>query len=299
MQPLVSVIIPTYNRSELLKRAAESVLNQTFTNLECIIVDDASTDNTKDIVTEFDDDRIIYLKHEENKHVSAARNTGINRAQGKYVAFLDDDDMWLPTKLERQVQLLESLDETVGFVYCWMNYYDGDTLVQERLPTLRGDIFEKALASQPIGNASTLLVRKKCIEDIGGFDTNLLRGNDGDFIRRLCHSYKVDYIPEVLVKYFVNHGKKRITRSNEEGIRRNIIGQKAKLEKFGNLNLDFPKQYSSILANIAASQCQLQNYKEAMTTFLEALKTSPFNFKIYRKILVSIKFIISKLFKDG
>ena len=122
MSPLVSVIIPTHNRADLVPLAIQSVLQQTYTNLECIVVDDASTDNTEETVRTIIDERIIYLRHENNKHASAARNTGIKYARGEFIAFLDDDDEWLPTKLEKQVPFLLNLHEKVGMIYCWMDY---------------------------------------------------------------------------------------------------------------------------------------------------------------------------------
>ena len=103
--PTVSVIIPTYNRAHLVDRAIQSVLNQTYKDFELIIVDDGSTDNTEDIIKEFQkkDERIKYIRHEENRGGSAARNTGIKAAKGEYIAFLDSDDEWLPIKLGRQI----------------------------------------------------------------------------------------------------------------------------------------------------------------------------------------------------
>ena len=102
--PTVSVVIPTYNRADLLPRAIRSVLSQTYWNCELIIVDDCSTDNTREVVSTWTDSRIRYIRHPENRHQSGAINTGIEHARGQYVAFLDDDDEWMPTKLEKQVR---------------------------------------------------------------------------------------------------------------------------------------------------------------------------------------------------
>ena len=113
---LVSVIIPTYNRKRLLSRAVKSVLNQSYSNLECIIVDDASSDETREVINSFQDDRIIYFRHEENKGASAARNTGIKKSQGEFIAFLDDDDLWFPEKLNKQLNKIES--SNCDFVMC-------------------------------------------------------------------------------------------------------------------------------------------------------------------------------------
>src|SRR5215510_16389067 len=115
--PAVSVIIPTYNRAEFLRLAITSVLNQTFQDFEIIVVDDASEDHTHEVVSDFSDKRIKYIRHEANKRVSAARNTGVLSASGDYIAFLDDDDEWLPRTLQMQVALLEDSTSIVGGVY--------------------------------------------------------------------------------------------------------------------------------------------------------------------------------------
>ncbi len=250
--PLVSVIIPTHNRANLAHRAIESVLAQTYSNLECIVVDDASTDRTEDTIRAIKDDRLVYVRHKENKHASAARNTGISRYRGDLVAFLDDDDEWLPTKLERQVTLLQSLSEKYGMVYCWMDYFDQEgKLLHEHHPTLKGYVFPYLLDAQRLGGCPTLLVRHSVIERIGGFDETLPRGNDGDFIRRVCQKYEVDFVPEVLVKVHMGHGKKRIGDYDKEGIQNAITGEQAKLEKFSKELEGLPNIHASILLKIA------------------------------------------------
>src|SRR5712692_9764325 len=115
--PKASVITPTYNRADFLRVAIASVLNQTFQDLEIIVVDDASSDRTAEVVRRFTDELIKYIRHDINKGGSAARNTGIKNSTGAYVAFLDDDDEWLPEKLGMQVDLLENSPAEVGGVY--------------------------------------------------------------------------------------------------------------------------------------------------------------------------------------
>ena len=114
--PFFTVVIPTYNRSNLLKRAVVSVLDQTFDDFEIIIIDDHSTDDTCSVVSSFSDPRIKYAINHRKKGACGARNTGIFVAKGKWVAFLDDDDVWLPDKLEYQYELAQNVDETVGLI---------------------------------------------------------------------------------------------------------------------------------------------------------------------------------------
>ena len=123
MSPKVSIIIPTYNRADVITRALNSVLAQTETNYEVIIVDDASTDETKQIIESYLDPRIRYLRHDKNKYAAAARNTGMEKATGQYIAFLDSDDEWVPTKLHAQLQIMDSRDDSWGCIYSGARIY--------------------------------------------------------------------------------------------------------------------------------------------------------------------------------
>lgn len=289
---LVSVIIPTHNRADLVVRSIRSVLAQTYRNLECIVVDDASTDSTPDAVQAIQDPRLIYLRHEQSKHASATRNTGIAAATGEYIAFLDDDDEWLPEKLEKQVALLRTLPAKVGMVYCWMDYYDNETFVSTRRPTLRGSIFDQVLDEQRIGNCSTLLVRRAVIATVRGFDERLPRGNDGDFIRRVCLTYQVDVVLQALVKCYVGHGFARITANDREGMLNAINSQKDKLAKFAEQLPRYPRQTAHIYALIGESYAQLRELGQAAYWFGRALATSPASRGIYTRLIRSLKHVM-------
>jgi glycosyltransferase involved in cell wall biosynthesis len=271
--PTVSVIIPTYNRAEILTRSVKSVLNQTFEDIEVIVVDDASEDHTGCVIGDLNDDRIKYVRHQENQHVSAARNTGIELAKGEYIAFLDDDDCWLPGKLEQQVSAIKNQPD-IGMVYCWMSYQrDGEEL-REYAPALRGDIFAETLVGQPIGNVSTLLVRSSVIEEVGGFDEGLARGNDGDFIRRVAKSYNIDYVPEVLVIYSVGHGADRITTNDYDGIRNAIRGERTKLNKFETDLSHHPRAKAIIYARIAYRHAQIGDWSLSILNAVKSIMIS-------------------------
>ena len=194
-----------------MQRAIASVIGQSYSNLECIIVDDGSSDNTKQIFNSINDNRLVYIEHDENMGASAARNTGIKHSRGDFIAFLDDDDEWIIDKLEKQVALLLKSTQNIGLIYSWMRYMKDEKELYESNPKLKGYIFNDMLDKQAIGNSSTLLVRRRVIDTIGGFDESLPRGNDGDFIRRVCRKYEVDFIPKVLVKVYIAHGKDRIS----------------------------------------------------------------------------------------
>jgi len=213
--PTVSVVISAYNRPKHLKRAIGSVLNQRFEDFELIVVDDGSTNDIRVVVEGFDDPRVRYLAHRTNKGGSAARNTGIEASQGKYVAFLDDDDEWHPHKLDRQVECLEGRSDEWVAAYCDFRVVrPGDGLGsrlrkhinevwsggqrsrleggKELIPTvLRGQL--------PLGGASTLMIQRNAIDQLGGFDPGFQRHQDWEFLIRLLRIGKLAYVDELLV----------------------------------------------------------------------------------------------------
>jgi len=293
MKASVSVIIPTCNRSTLVTRAIESVLSQTYTDFECIIVDDASNDNTYEVVNSYSDDRLICFRHDTNLGASAARNTGIKHSKGNFIAFLDDDDEWLSTKLEKQVKLIRSLSDKVGMIHCWMDYFgQNGRIIKEHHSVLRGHVFPCVIDRQRMGGCPTLLVRRKVIERIGWFDESLPRGNDGDFIRRVCRQYEVDYVPEVLVKVYTNHGDERISDKNKKSIMNALKGQKIKLEKFSRELSQLPKQKANIYVYIGNHYAELGVISKALNNYLKAIYLVPYQKHLYkiffRKLLFSI-----------
>lgn len=288
--PLISVCIATHNRALLLPRAIRSVLGQTYRNLECIVVDDASTDNTSEIVKSFArDERLIYIRHEENRHVSATRNTGIDHANGKFVAFLDDDDIWLPSKLETQVHLILRLPEKVGLVYCWMDRYDNkENLLREHHPMYRGYVFPHVLDQQRLGGCPTLLVRRTVVQGVR-FDESLRRGDDADFIRRVCRQYEVDFVPEPLVKVYENHGHERLSEDTRKGDEATVHEHLAIIDKFQHDLRLYPKQAAHIYAILANFSSRIGAWRQCFCYFGKALLTYPLARNIYAQMRNCIK----------
>jgi len=280
--PLVSVIIPTHNRAHLLPRAISSVLGQSYHHLECIVVDDGSTDETARVVKELTDHRLVYLCHETNRHASAARNTGMAHSNGEVIAFLDDDDEWLANKLEKQVVFLSGLPENVGMVYCWMDYFDQHgNLIREHHPRLRGYVFPHVLDAQRLGGCPTLLVRREVVVDVRGFDESLPRGNDGDFIRRVCRKYLVDFVPEVLVHVHVGH-RGRISGSSPQDLYNAIIGGETKLQKFGRELKKLPEAHTNILLKLAVTYQGLGNNRRALFYIWRAARVGACEIRVCR-----------------
>jgi len=184
----------------LLKRAIESVMQQTFVDFELIVVDDDPLATSRAVVTECSDPRVRYLLRSKNGGASAAQNTGIAASGGRYVAFLDDDDVWSQTKLEKQVAMLENRPSSVGMVYCGFAITDGEgrTLLIHP-PKHRGRLsLEQTFAW--ITQSSTMVVQRDVLQAIGGFDEALAVHDDSDLNIRLAQSCPLDYVDEILVQ---------------------------------------------------------------------------------------------------
>jgi len=204
--PTVSVIIPTYNRAHLIGRAIQSVLNQTYRDFEIIIVDDGSTDNTEEVIKEFQkrDERIRYIKHERNKGYPKTLNTGIKAAKGEYIAFQDDDDEWLPEKLEKQMRVFENAPAKVGVVYTGFWRIENNKKIYIPFFWVKqkeGNIHEELLKGNFIGTPAAL-VRKECFEKVGGFDTKLPYLQDWELWIRISKCYQFRYIDSSLLNSF-------------------------------------------------------------------------------------------------
>ena len=212
MIPLVSVIIPTYKRSNYIIRAINSVINQTYKNIEIIVVDDNELNDEFSIETEnklkkfIINKQIIYIKHLYNKGVSAARNTGIEIAKGKYIAFLDDDDEFYPDKTKLQLDIFNNSREDLGLVYGACLKIDFDNNFKEIIhPKIDGDVHD-ILGINYIGSPSIVMVTKTALNKINGFDINLDHKEDIDLYYRISEFYKVSYTNEIVAKYNLHSG---------------------------------------------------------------------------------------------
>lgn len=197
-QPLVSIIIPTYNKEEYIKKALESVLNQTYKEIEVIVIDDGSIDNTQEIVKSFNNTRIIYI-WQENKGAAAARNTGIKKAQGKYIAFLDSDDLWLKEKLEKQVRFLEENPE-MGLLGtgCYQINYKREIMGKKIFPT-KNKVLQGILIKYNPFIQSSVMVRKEVFDKIDSYDESFSQSEDYELWLRIAKYYKIANLPELLV----------------------------------------------------------------------------------------------------
>jgi len=201
-KPKVSVILPTFNRAKYLDRAISSVLSQSFYDFELIIVDDASTDNTEEIVELFRDERIIYVKNPRNLGGAAARNVGIRIAKGEFIAFQDSDDLWHPDKLEIQMKVFENEEEDVAVVYTAFIRKVGDKEFIVPPPSVKkteGYIYKELLTHINFVGTPTAVVRKTALEDVGYFDERFPRLQDWDLFLRLAKKYRFKFIKKPLL----------------------------------------------------------------------------------------------------
>lgn len=291
---LVSVVIPTYNRADLVREAIQSVLDQTYQNFEIIVVDDGSTDGTEQVLAPYKD-KIIYI-YQENQGGAAARNTGINRAKGKYIAFLDSDDLWFPQKLEKQVEILDK-NQDISVVYSNIIKIDENNKIigrgskGNRFPS--GYIFHEVLLRKTAcAFLQTMLVRKKCFEQIGYLDEELKKSHDRDMIIRLAKSYKMHGIKEPLTKFRLHDLTPCLAKMGMED--REYYESRILDKIFSN----YGKNLSDKLRKQIISNHHLRiglgylnregNCVAARKRFLLSLSNNPFNLKAFKYFALSL-----------
>lgn len=215
---LVSVIIPTYKRSNMLRKAIDTTLEQTYKNIELIIVND-NIPNDKysielyDLINSYSDERLCLVEQEKHINGAAARNAGIRKAHGEFIAFQDDDDYWEKTKIEEQVKILSCLDESWGAVSCLMRFYSDGKLVRSCLPYHDGDVAFDVMSLRIGLGTGAVLIRRTALDQSGYFDESLKRHQDLQLFACLCSKYKV----KLVTKYLHNREiKDNTNRPNAE-----------------------------------------------------------------------------------
>lgn len=294
---LISVIIPTYKRPlAMLKRALNSVLSQTYQSIEIIIVDDSPSDfeerdNIKRYIDELDNEKIIYIQHPKNMGGCAARNTGILKSNGEYIAFLDDDDEWLADKLDKQLNFL--IQKRADMVYCsWIMCINkkGKKMKKIRKLPPPGDktIYESLLFKNYIGSTSFVLVKRKCFDKCGMFNTKLKSCQDWDMWLRISKSFNVVYLDYPLVKYYI-HDLGRITTNHSN----QISGHEEILDIYMDELKKYPMALQSQLYKLSLSYSDQKLYKKSLNTWWNA---TMINKKNIPTITVSLLKILKRRF---
>lgn len=263
---MISVIIPTYNREKTLYRSVKSVLNQSFQNIELIIVDDGSTDNTEKLVRGLQDNRIRYIRHAEQMGACAARNTGIRAAHGEYISFQDSDDFWYPEKLDRQLQVLKVLEADICFCRMRRNSSDGTVTVNYPKKLAAGIVPYETLISHCHASTQTIFARAEVCQKYE-FDTALKSLQDYDWNIRAGSTNKVVYVDEVLVEVFLQNDS--ITSSDPV---KKAAGYKALLQKHISLCEKYPSFYGKMMDMIGMQRVRMK--EQGIEEFHKAYKAT-------------------------
>ena len=284
--PKVSVIIPCYNGEKFIGEAIESVLNQTYQDFEIIIVDDGSTDNSKTVIEHYlDDKRVSYFQHQENRGIARTRNSGIKRAKGEYIAFLDNDDIWLSSKLEEQLALFSTSE--VGLVCCGMLFFDesgaisvfnpGSTFSQER--TL------KTLFIKPSNSGSVMCFRRACLDSVGWFDVRYTGWDDYELLMRAATKFQIRYTGTPLIK-------KRI-HAVSESVRKKDVLRDEYISSILNKIIEYHpflkqhrrKKMAQLYMGQAQSAFKRRETGETIRYLIKSITNHPLSLRIYVLLL--------------
>lgn len=285
--PAFSVVLATYNRSSLVGRAIRSVLNQTFTDFELIIVDDGSADETSKVVQSFDDNRIKYVQLAENVGQPAAKNIGLRRTQGKYLTIIDSDDEFLPGFLEEVHDLLSAAGDSFGFAFVnnirVRDTENGEVLVRKVpwMPPESRDNYLYFLNTRLGGTGYGLTIRRECLDEVGGFDEVLASVIDKDLIIRLAEKYGCKVSPRYLYKTHLHEGG-RITDQHRTKI--------ASYKRIYAKHIDTLNENPNIKAQAQYKMAWLHHRvgDEALRRkcLAEALKIQPANLKFWAAFIM-------------
>ncbi len=289
---MVSVIIPVYNAQSMVTEAIDSVLSQTYQDFEIIVIDDGSTDNTSEVLAPYKN-RIRYY-YQENTGVAGARNKGIEKSRGKYIAFLDQDDIWLPEKLAYQAAYLNAnTDAAMVYSRYWREYknFEEKKLRPKKKYLEEGHIYSNVLFRYIIW-IGTIMVRRSCFEEIGVFDTSLVPAEDKEMILRIAKDYTIGFIEEPLAVHRIR--QESLARSDKQ---KNLVAREKVLnlgyqgltsrQKFFYFIL-FRFKYSRHLAKIGKHYLKTKDFKTSSRLYSEAIIKYPFRFKYWKGLLASI-----------
>ncbi len=288
--PKISVLIPTHNRATLLPLAIDSVFQQTFQDFEIIIVDDASTDNTADVVSRFRDERVKFIHRDVSGGDAVARNLGLANCQGQYIALLDDDDEWFPEKLEQQINIFRNSGSDIGGVYTGVQYIDGasGSKLYEVIPKEKKGFSNDMLDKNTI-TTSSLMFKKECIDRVGLFDETFPCASDHDMWIRIAEKFQYKCIPRPLTKYrlhgvrlslkydLVNEGKEKVLKKHEQRFKEN------------------PKFLSNQYLDIGILYCLTGKTQKGRQAIRRAIRLVPFRLKPY--LIFGLSYLGTNLFR--
>jgi len=291
-RPSVSVIIPTYNRAQIVLRAVRSVLDQTFENLEVVVVDDGSTDSTRNTLNSLSETRFRYV-YQAHRGPAAARNIGFSASLGKYIHFLDSDDYFLPKNIEEKIVLLEE-NYNLGWVYsdCYYTYAKSKNKTLKRLKTRlmeKPDVFELLLMHYFV-NTDTVMMRRECFEQVGGFDEDLESFEDMDFFFRLARLYeaRLIYTPLVVIDSQVDSVTADRCRFFMGRIR--VVEKTKKLFPEETKRIGFPGRCAEadILNYLGTEMLKTRKERMAIKMFMKSIGAAPLQKTVYSLFFLAL-----------
>ncbi|WP_404786563.1 glycosyltransferase family 2 protein [Altericista sp. CCNU0014] len=301
--PSVSVVIPAYNAEQYIVETIESLQNQTFSDFEIIVSDDASTDRTVPIVREIGDPRLTVISA-ENGGVSAARNRGIAVARGEFIAFLDADDLWDPDKLRLQVEALRE-NPKAGLSYGW--FYQWNYAVHKAAetkllmcPSATGpEAYREIVEENVVGSGSNIFVRRAALDSVGGFDETLTHGEDWEFCFRVALAWEVALIPQPLV-YYRQHSTSNC--SSLDLVKASTLRTMDKIFNSAPAELRYlkTKTHSNLylyLANLYLARTDTnEGIRHARKNWMKSIWTWPSNLLRKRSVTLSLKILLFSVF---
>ena len=293
----VTIVIPTYKRPDMIARAVNSVLNQTYKEIEVIVVDDNDPSyperkETEKVMIQFArDGRVSYIKHDKNRNGSAARNTGWRHSKGDYITFLDDDDEISPLKIQRQVECLESLDETWGACYTAYHTLMKDGSIQKSTTNQSGDVYLRALMRNfYVGSGSNVLLRKSVVDEIKGYDESFLRNQDIEFMARAFEKYKVAFVNEDLLTI---HWDIRTTKRTYEFVNGVTLFYLDKMSD--RINCLTPHDRHRVLAVITLDRVRIAYYNKKYREIIRLLNDNGVTLlELLKYVLYLFKRVVTK-----
>jgi glycosyltransferase involved in cell wall biosynthesis len=292
-QPLVSVIIPAYNAEKFIVRTLESVLSQTYKNIEVLVINDGSTDRTVEIVESFaQKESRMRILHQPNLGPSAARNCGIQSSKGEFIAFIDADDIWHKEKIQAQVECFQRSGRSVGLVYSWSMIIDeSGSPLTGIAHQYSGNILAELIHSNFVGNGSSAMIRRSCLKEIGNFNVDLRGPEDWDMYLRVAERYEFQVVP----KYHI--GYTRVLSSISANYENQERGMAAVLDKFQQGHPNIPKSLFRLSRSracfyLAGRSNDLGRYVASLGFLLRCLLLDPARVFSSEYYLAMIKWLV-------
>jgi len=290
-RPLVSVVIPTYDRPEYLKRAVESVLEQTHENVELIVVDDHSPTPAEAILSDLSHGtvQVRHVRHSENRGANAARNSGIEAATGEFVAFLDDDDYWKPTKLERQLDVFETSSADVGVVCTGVQYVDEDGALVAEVPICDGDTIQSVVDGDIPTTFSALMIRSSVIDEAGLPDERFPSWQDLEWCVRLSQHCRFEPVTQPLMVRRIGHeGRISGDFETKRDVSLPLLVSKHRSLTAGRGPVHERRAIASLFGMLGWAALRNGYYADARKYLLKSIVRRPFSSKRYPQLLAAV-----------